>query len=1137
MHTVLMNSFSTDPLPQNEESRLQALHRLGIMRSGKSPEFDAIVEVAATLFDCPVALVTLVNEDEQWFKASCGLEIDSTDRDAAFCRYTILGSEPLVVPDALADERFANSPLVTGPVGVRFYAGCPLSLDGEHVLGSLCVIDTKPRNPSQAQMDQLRRLATAVEGLIGSYANAAEAGRLREETNRQRALVETQTELIAQTTSVSGVGGWELDLERGALTWSEQTRALHEVDDSYVPELGKALGFFAPEVQPVLREAVRAACEDALPYSLELPLLTARGRERWVRTAGRPVLHDGKVVRIIGAIRDVTDRKTAELRLQHSEALYRSTLESLSEGVVVVDRDGAVISCNPAALVMLGIDTSDLAGTRLSDLDLCFVEKSRDQAPLGNLLADGAADPSRLSNMVAGLNLPGGRGLRWLNLNAVPFASPADGAEAGVVISLGDITETARQAMTLEGVFQNYPGAVVYFDEEHKVAGWNRNFEVLLDVTPEYLANRPSLEDYVRMNAERGEYGAGDVERLTRERLEAILGSNIHSYERSRPNGTVVDIRGTFLPGGGLLSTFMDITDRKLIERRLIEKERVAREKSDELETVLANMNQGVSVFDRNGQLLLWNDNYVWLFERHLKDLRQGLRLEELVLAEGTCGETREEVDRYVAELRRKLLAGDTVRSLFHLRSGRVVSTVHAPLPDGGWVGTHEDVTEREAVANQVLYAARHDTLTGLANRTYLNEQLGELVARPEPPGQDASTGTCAGILMLIDLDRFKPVNDALGHNAGDQLLREVAERLGQCVRGSDIVGRVGGDEFAVVLSSASGMPWPSDLAETIARRILAAMEPPFVIDGSGVRIGASIGIAPVLHGASISDLMRKADAALYAVKNEGRNNFRIYRASDRLADNQALGARSRRHAAPLAGRPAASPEMPEVMFQPVVCLRTSEVRGYHAVGGRSTELEETPGADAHQDVAALEASTSALIGSLVESATAWPDDHLIALDLSVRQFGLETLPAIVSAAVKKMSFDPSRLHLQVSDGYFLVNAADAMRQLRDLRSVGARLVLDRFGSDTSSLRLLGRFRFDALRMDRAGLDDVLAGERGETVMRALVSVAGTLGVNVGVDGVDSEEHLALLRAAGCVRGTGRLFGPPMPAEALRFVA
>jgi diguanylate cyclase (GGDEF)-like protein/PAS domain S-box-containing protein len=1128
-----MNSFALDILPKNEEGRLEALRRLGIMHSGRSAEFDAVVRLAAALFDCPIALVTLVDENSQWFKARCGLDVDGTAREQAFCRYSILGPELLVVPDALADERFSRNPLVLGSPGIRFYAGCPLSVDGEHMLGSLCVIDTRPREPSPAQLAQLRDLGTAVEGLIRAHSVSAEATWLREETERQRALVESQSELIAQTSSIAGVGGWEIDLESGRLFWTEQTRDLYEVGADYEPELESAIGFFGEDARPTLLAAIETIRRDAIPYSLELPLVTARGRQRWVRTAGRPVQRDGKVVRIVGAIRDVTDRKVAELRLQHSETLYRTTLESLSEGVVVVGRDGEVVSSNPAALVMLGLEGCSLAGVRLADLPLCFVEQSREQAPLGNLLAEAVQDPARLSNTVAGLNLSGGRGLRWLNLNAVPFASQSGGE--GVILSLGDITGTVRQAMTLEIVFQNYPGAVVYFDENLRVAGWNRNFEVLLDVSPEYLASRPTLADYVRMCAERGEYGEGDVERLTRERLDAILTGDVHNYERSRPNGKVLDIRGTILPGGGLLSTFLDITDRKQIERRLIENERIAREKSDELETVLANMNQGVSVFDRDGRLSLWNDNYVYIFERHLRDIRQGVRLEELIEADGTCGDSREDVLRHVTELRRKLAAGETVRSLFRLRSGRVVSTVHAPLPDGGWVGTHEDVTEREAAADQVLHAARHDTLTGLANRTYLNEQIGELFARGGPGPAAPDGAGCLGILMLIDLDRFKPVNDALGHNAGDQLLREVADRLKHCVRDSDLVARVGGDEFAVLLSSAAGMAWPSELAETIARRILTAMSAPFAIEGSDVQIGASIGIAPVLHGASTGELMRNADAALYAVKNEGRNSFRVYHASEESA--QAAGQDAAMAHVANARANTGRIAVPELLYQPIVCLRSSELRGYHVVGRRGPDKEASTGGEIGRDARALETSTAALFEKILDAASAWPESHLVALDIGVRQFGLESLPAIVGKAVSRAGVAPSRLHLQVSDGYFLVNAPAALRQLQELQELGVRLVLDRFGTDSSSLRLLGRFRFDSLRIDRIGLEDMLSGERGELVLRSLAGVAETMDVNVWVDGVDSEERVRLLRAAGCVRGTGRLFGLPMPAEALRSVA
>ncbi|QGZ36565.1 bifunctional diguanylate cyclase/phosphodiesterase [Stappia indica] len=1129
-----MSSMILDVLPDNEETRLQALRRLGILDSGRSKEFDALVETAAAVFGCPIALVTFVDEHEQWFKARCGLEMDGTARSAAICRHTILESGLLVVPDLASDPRFRHDPLVTGAPHARFYAGYPLSLDGVHRLGSLCVIDTVPRTPSPEQLQQLSHLGVAAEGLIRAYAARVEAAALREEAQRQQALVQTQAQLIAQTTSISGVGGWELDLELDRLLWTDQVRRLLEVDDDYEPDMKKALGFFTPEARCELRRALDDARLHGFPFSLELPARTASGRERWVRLAGKPLMRGDKVVRIVGAIRDVTDRKMAEIRLQHSEALYRTTLVSLSEGVVVVDPEGRVLSHNPAALAMLGLQGREITGLSLAALDLDFIDKGHDGVRLGNLLAKGAEDPARLSSTVAGLTLAEGAP-RWLNLNAVAFSSPVEGAGGGVVISLTDVTRTVRQAMTIEGVFQNYPGAVVYFDQDLVVAGWNRTFERLLDVSPEYLAGRPSLADYVLMNAERGEYGEGDPQELARDRLKEILGGREHGYERSRPNGDMLEIRGTFLPGGGLLSTFTDISGRKRIERQLIEKERLARERSDELGAVLANMNQGVSVFDREGRLTLWNEQYTVLFG--LDDggrSHAGRELRELIVSTNADVGSHNIVDARVAQIMQQLSAGETVRSMFRLRSGRIISTVHAPLPDGGWVGTHEDVTERERAADKVLHAARHDTLTGLANRTYLNERLQELVA------DGASDQPCLGILMLIDLDRFKPVNDALGHNAGDLLLCEVANRLRRCARENDFVARIGGDEFAVLLSCETGCDRPSDLAEAVAQRILTAISARFSIDGSSVQIGASIGIAPVLLGADLSELMRQADAALYEVKNQGRNGFRAYRpaagAPEAALDQDnatvvwpafaSAGVEARTNAVQATGI---------VQYQPIVCLHSRELRGYQVLqpgagqGGAS--------GDGPQETAVLESATSALLREVLSAAVRTPADQKIALSLSVRQFGLETLASIVENEIDIAGITPERIHLQVADSYFLVNSGAALRQFQALRAIGVRLVLDRFGSDSSSLQLLGRFSFDSLRIDRSALQDMLAGARGETVIRALVAVARTFDVDVAVDGIDNEEAAQLLQASGCVEGQGGLFAAPGPIETFLSVA
>lgn len=1129
-----MNSIVLDALPANEDSRLRALRRLGILHSERSTEFDALVEAAAAVMDCPIAMVSFVDEHEQWLKAFCGLDFQETPRKAAICRHTILSPDLLVVRDLAADPRFQHDRLMVEPPHVRFYAGCPLSIDGIHRLGSLCVMHTEPRDPTPSQLQQLRRLGVAVEGLIRAYAAQAEAATLREDAVRQQALVETQSQLLAQTTSISGVGGWELDLERDTLLWTDQVRRLLEVDDDYVPDLKEAFGFFRPEARGELRRALDNARLRGFPFSLELLACTAKGRERWVRLAGKPTMREDRTLRIVGAIRDVTDRKTAEIRLQHSEALYRTTLLSLSEGVIVADADGRILSHNPAALAMLGLDGQDITGRELQTLDLDFLAKDGGQGSLGNLLARGVADPASLSSTVAGLRLGDGV-LRWLNLNAVAYSGPGDGAGGGAVISLTDVTETVRQAVTLEGVFRNYPGAVVYFDQDLVVAGWNRAFETLLDVPPDYLRRRPSLADYVLMNAERGEYGEGDPRELARQRLETILGGPEHAYERSRPNGMMLDIRGTFLPGGGLLSTFTDISDRKRIERQLIENARVAREKSDELETVLANMNQGVSVFDRDGRLTLWNEQYVSLFGFEPDAIAPGRPFRELVFQTNVRQEAREEVEARITMLMRRMEAGETMRSTFRLKTGRIISTVHAPLPDGGWVGTHEDVTERELAADKVLHAARHDTLTGLANRTYLNEQL-EKLATGEAPAEG-----CLGILMLVDLDRFKPVNDALGHNAGDAVLCEVARRLRLCVRESDFVARIGGDEFAVLLLSGSGLTWPSDLAEAAARRILSAMSTRFAVEGSSIQIGASIGIAPILPGAEMSELLRHADAALYQVKHQGRNGFRIHEppvdepagAAQVIAWPGAAAAAAAGTVAPVLLRPA--PSGGELLFQPIVCLRSRELRGYQA-------LQHLPGqtggaGDVAQDTAAVEAATAGLLREALSAAVRLPDAQMISLSLGARQFGLETLAATIEREIAAAGIDPGRLHLQVADGYFLLNSGAASGQFEALRDIGVRLVLDRFGAEASCLKLLSRFRFDSLRIDGCSLQDILAGGRGAAAIRALVAVAETLGVPVGVEGVDSEERASLLSAAGCVQGQGRLFGAPEPIEAFLSVA
>lgn len=851
--------------PENEESRLEALRALSIVDSGPGPEFDAIVDAAAAIFDCPISLISLVEAEHQWFKACCGLPVDGTSRDVSFCQHAILRNGVFVVEDALEDDRFKGNPLVTADPYIRFYAGFPLSIDGQHNLGTLCVIDRKPRKPNEGQLKQLERLATATEGLIKAHEYRIKAAKAVAEAEQQRELASREGDLMNEIANISGVGGWELEIESGTLTWTDKTYEIHEVPPDYKPNVEEAINFYAEEARPAIMEAVTKGMEDGVAWDLELPFETARGNHIWVRAAGRPVFEDGKLTRLVGAFRNITNRKVRETDIRRSEAIHRSTLESLSEGILLLDRDGSIRSINPAAANMLGVAAEALIG--LNVLDLEFEFQTGDGKIEANPLSIAATNPDRINNHLTRLRKTGKGGSMWLTLNAVSIDAKEFDLE-GVVVSMTDTTELKQQAETLQVIFENFPGGVVHYDDELHLVRHNEEFRRLMEYPADIAKTKPHLSEILQYNAEHGEYGPGDPKELAAARLKEFCSGLAIANERTRPNGTVLEIRGTPLPGGGIVASFFDVTSRKQIEEQLVRNEELARENFTELKTVLANMSQGVSVFDRQGELKHWNKQYIDIFGKPEGEVHAGATLTQLIWAEKNRDEFEGDPDEHVADLMERLAGGEIVRSTFKHATGKVISTIHAPLPDGGWIGTHEDVTLREQAAEKIAYAAHHDTLTGLANRTLFNSKL-----------ESALTSTAQeeneSVLLLLDLDRFKPVNDTYGHDVGDALLKTLATRLKDCVRSSDLVARLGGDEFGIILSTPVG---GDALVAEIADRIVARVQEPFTILGRRVRVGISIGISRINKSdTDTSPIIKRADLALYCVKKNGRNGYQYY--------------------------------------------------------------------------------------------------------------------------------------------------------------------------------------------------------------------------------------------------------------------
>lgn len=552
--------------------------------------------------------------------------------------------------------------------------------------------------------------------------------------------------------------------------------------------------------------------------------------------------------------------------------MQRTTLEALTEGILLLTRSGRIRSANPAARAILGLGDTDPTGKCVADLDLeltcSFADSNNSTDPL--VLA--ARDPQVVTDLIASLKLPQNPNCIWLRLNAEPIGPQNEYGLDDIVVSLADVTETKHQSETLQVIFDNFPGGFAHYDETNRLASSNAEFQRLLGYPQDMIDRKAHLLEFLEFSANRGDLGPGVPEKLAEERFSLTAKPKSRHYERQTLNGRFLEVRSTPLPTGGWIYNFFDVTDRKRMEVQLAKNEQLARHRLEELEVILANMRQGVSVFDNRGNLMLWNKQYVDIFGRPEAEVYEGASITDLILAEGERGEFTGNVQHHVMDLLTRLTAGEVVHSKVTHPDGKVISSVQAPLPDGGWIGTHEDITLNERAAQKIAHAAHHDPLTGLANRTKFNLKLEESLEK-------AAALDTSGNLMLLDLDKFKPINDTYGHDAGDELLKLVSKRLQECVRSTDLVARLGGDEFAIILSGTG----PTEVhISDIAGRVVEQLRSPFKVQGQLVSVGISIGIATI-NGETkdAGSVFKRADIALYEVKKNGRNGFRFFEELD----------------------------------------------------------------------------------------------------------------------------------------------------------------------------------------------------------------------------------------------------------------
>ena len=545
--------------------------------------------------------------------------------------------------------------------------------------------------------------------------------------------------------------------------------------------------------------------------------------------------------------------------------------------------------------------------------------------------------------------------------------------------------------------------------------------------------------------------------------------------------------------------------------------------KTNLLELTLENMSQGLCMFDRNQRLVVCNRHYADMYGLSPEQTAPGTSLRSVLEARVAAGQspadTQEYIDKRLAEVARP----EPYYAVNHLRDGRVIAVMHQPKRDGGWVAIHQDITAQKRVEAEVAHMARHDSLTDLANRTLFMEKIDEALARLRRGGEKFS-------VFMIDVDRFKAVNDSLGHPVGDALLKAVAQRLRAAIRETDIVARFGGDEFAILQTLAADQ---QEGAVTLATRILAAINEPYDLDGYKAAIGASIGIARAPDdGASADELLKNADLALYRVKSSGRNGFRFFE------PKMETEARSR-HALENDLRAAIARGEFELHYQTIVAFATRRVCGAEAlVRWRHPELGIIP-----PDRFIPIAEETGLIVGLGEwiirracaEAAHWPAHIKLAVNLSPSQFGKSDLAAIVSGALADSGLAPARLELEITESVLLQHDEDNLATLHRLKQLGVSIVLDDFGTGYSSLTYLHMFPFDKIKIDRSFVHKLSTSAECAAIVCAVIGLGGSLGIETVAEGVETAEQFALLRVAGCSQAQGYLFSRPVQAAELDF--
>lgn len=896
--------------------------------------------------------------------------------------------------------------------------------------------------------------------------------------------------------------------------WSKEDVLGRSLTDTIVPER------YAEAHHAGLRRYLETGEAKVFNKRMEMPARRKDGSEFNIELTVTAIASADCPV-FLASLRDMTQREELEKEIHRQANITHSILHSMAGAVVVADLDERLILINPAAQDLFGLDPTAVIGQGyMGAINLYRPDQVTSYLPEERPMWR-ALRGEQINGFIAFVPMDNEGGGIWVSANASPLFDNA-GAPVGGVVVFHDISElrrrdeeSVRQARLLQeqaGLLDLARDAILARTTDDVITYWNRSAEKLYHysreealgkVSHELLRTRYSVPlEQIRETLRREHYWEGEVIHTTRDGRELTIFSQwaleFHDGEPYR-----------------YLETNADITQQVATERAL------KRSQQDFRMLVEASTDHAIMMLDTAGLIVSWNSGAEHIFGYSVEEAI-GQHVERLFTSEDrSAGEPWKELEEAKSR-------GRSDDDRWHLRkdgtrfwsTGAVTPLLETDGGLRGFVKIMRDHTSHRLAEEQTHFLANHDVLTGLPNRVYFSNQLHQSIALSQRNNLPMA-------LLLLDLDRFKHVNDTFGHHTGDLLLKEVALRIRSSLRETDFVARLGGDEFVIIQTDVS----QPNASETLARKLVLELGRPYELEGQEVLSGTSIGLCVYpKDGKNSVELLKRADLALYRAKNSGRHNFQFY-TSDLFSEQ--TWKRDREAAL----RAALKNHQFELYYQPLIDLSTWKVSTVEALlRWNATELETVLPNDfleiAEQSGLIVDIGEWAL-REACHQVRRWQANGLSELRLSVncsaRQFSDPKFVTMIPFVLADAGIAPSSLELEVPES-MLAQHPEIKEQLSYLRSLGIRLTIDNFGTGATALSDLVDFEIDSLKIDKAFVRHLPHRREDSAITSAIISLAHNLGIAVVAGGVETAEQLAYLKARDCTSAQGFIFSPPVPA-------